>query len=224
MTADVDPGAGPKPDLPFSVPEADQQDRMIEAILFASKKPLSTAEIEQRMPKGCDAAEALRRVEAAYEGRGVTLIRVAGKWALRTASDLSFLLREEVEETRKLSRAATETLSIIAYHQPVTRTEIEEVRGVAVSKGTLDLLLGLEWIKLGRRRETPGRPVTFMTTDVFLEHFGLESVKDLPGLEELKRSGLLDTRSVAITPQQDEDDILDPDETGASKDDQTLFN
>ena len=212
-----------EPTLPFSAPEADEQDRMIEAILFASKEPLSTDEIEARMPKGSDAAEALRRVEAAYEGRGVTVIRVAGKWALRTASDLSFLLREEAQETRKLSRAATETLAIIAYHQPVTRTEIEEVRGVAVSKGTLDLLLDLEWIRLGRRRETPGRPVTFVTSETFLEHFGLESVKDLPGVEELKKSGLLDARTVAITPQTDDDPLEADDEDGPGEE-PNLFN
>ncbi len=213
-----------EPPLPFAAPAPDEQDRMIEAILFASKEPLSTDEIEQRMPKGSDAAEALRRVEAAYQGRGVTVIRVAGKWALRTASDLSFLLREEAQETRKLSRAATETLAIIAYHQPVTRTEIEEVRGVAVSKGTLDLLLDLEWIKLGRRRETPGRPVTFVTTELFLGHFGLESVKDLPGIEELKRSGLLDAKTVAITPQKDDDDILEQDDEDGPGEEPNLFN
>ena len=213
-----------EPSLPFSAPEPDEQDRMIEAILFASKEPLSTAEIEQRMPRGSDAAEALRRVEATYEGRGVTVIRVAGKWALRTASDLSFLLREEAQETRKLSRAATETLAIIAYHQPVTRTEIEEVRGVAVSKGTLDLLLDLEWIRLGRRRETPGRPVTFVTTELFLEHFGLESEKDLPGIEELKRSGLLDAKTVAIAPQKDDDDVLEQDDEDGPGEEPNLFN
>jgi len=156
---DTDDTPEESPMLAFAAPEADEQDRMVEAILFASREPLSTDEIEQRMPKGSDAAEALRRVETAFEGHGVNVVRVAGKWSLRTASDLSFLLREEAQETRKLSRAATETLAIIGYHQPVTRTEIEEIRGVAVSKGTLDLLLDLEWIKLGRRRETPGRPV-----------------------------------------------------------------
>ncbi len=208
---------------PFAVPDADRQDRMVEAILFASSDPLSTDEIEARMPRGSDAAEALRRVEAAYAERGVNVVRVAGKWALRTASDLSFLLRNEAQETRKLSRAATETLAIIAYHQPVTRTEIEEVRGVAVSKGTLDLLLELEWIKLGRRRETPGRPVTFVTTEAFLTHFGLESTKDLPGLDELKKSGLLDARTVAITPQKDDDPLEADDEDGPGED-ANLFN
>lgn len=212
------------PILAFSAPDADEQDRMIEAILFASREPLSTDEIEQRMPKGSDAAEALRRVEAAFEGRGVNVVRVAGKWSLRTASDLSFLLREEAQETRKLSRAATETLAIIGYHQPVTRTEIEEIRGVAVSKGTLDLLMDLEWIKLGRRRETPGRPVTFVTTELFLSHFGLESVKDLPGVDELKNAGLLDSRTVAIAPQTDDDDILEADDEDGPGEEPNLFN
>lgn len=210
--------------LAFSTPEADEQDRMVEAILFASNEPLSTDEIEQRMPKGSDAAEALRRVEVAFEGRGVNVMRVAGKWSLRTASDLSFLLREEAQETRKVSRAATETLAIIGYHQPVTRTEIEEIRGVVVSKGTLDLLLDLEWIKLGRRRETPGRPVTFVTTELFLSHFGLESVKDLPGVDELKNAGLLDSRTVAITPQTDDDDILEADDEDGPGEEPNLFN
>ena len=212
-----------EPALPFAAPTPDEQDRMVEAILFASREPLSTDEIEQRMPKGSDAAEALRRVEAVYVGRGVTVARVAGKWALRTASDLSFLLREEAQETRKLSRAATETLAIIGYHQPVTRTEIEEIRGVAVSKGTLDLLMDLEWIKLGRRRETPGRPVTFVTTELFLEHFGLESVKDLPGIDELKNAGLLDAKSVAIAPQLDDDPLEADDEDGPGEE-PDLFN
>lgn len=212
------------PILAFSAPNADEQDRMVEAILFASREPLSTDEIEQRMPKGSDAAEALRRVETAFEGRGVNVLRVAGKWSLRTASDLSFLLREEAQETRKLSRAATETLAIIGYHQPVTRTEIEEIRGVAVSKGTLDLLLDLEWIKLGRRRETPGRPVTFVTTELFLSHFGLESVKDLPGVDELKNAGLLDSRSAAITPQKDDDDVLEADDDDGLGEEPNLFN
>ncbi|MEM9723895.1 MAG: SMC-Scp complex subunit ScpB [Pseudomonadota bacterium] len=168
------------------------QCRMVEAMLFASDKPLSTAELASRMPLGCDAAVAVRRLEEMYAGRGVALARVAGKWAFRTAPDLAHLLTGEAVEQRKLSRAAVETLAIVAYHQPVTRAEIEEIRQVGVSKGTLDLLMELEWIKLGRRRQTPGRPVTFVTTDGFLEHFGLESLKDLPRLEELRQSGLLD--------------------------------
>ncbi len=186
--------AAAQDDLGFDPPDAVEQERMVEAMLFSSVEPLSAAAMEARMPRGSDAAQALRRLEARYAERGVTLVRVAGKWAFRTASDLGFLLRSEETTTRKLSRAAVETLSIIAYHQPATRAEIEEVRGVAVSRGTLDLLLDLEWIRLGRRRETPGRPVTFVTTDAFLDHFGLDSVRDLPGVQELKAAGLLDAR------------------------------
>lgn len=177
----------------FTAPSDDEQDRMVEAMLFSSVEPLSAEIIGARLPRGSDAAEALRRLEQRYAGRGVTLTRVAGKWAFRTAADLGFLLRTEETASKKLSRAAIETLSVIAYHQPATRGEIEEVRGVAVSRGTLDLLLDLEWIRLGRRRETPGRPVTFVTTDRFLDHFGLDSVRDLPGLQELKGAGLLES-------------------------------
>ncbi len=184
---------------------------MVEAMLFSSTEPLSAEAMEKRMPTGSNAAEVLRRLERHYEGRGVALIRVAGKWAFRTASDLGFLLRSEETATKKLSRAAVETLSIIAYHQPVTRAEIEEVRGVAVSRGTLDLLLDMEWIRLGRRRESPGRPVTFVTTEGFLDHFGLDSTRDLPGLDELKAAGLLDAQpkggfAVRDAPEEDEDD------------------
>lgn len=196
--------------LGFAPPDLDAQERMVEAMLFSSVEPLAVEAMEKRMPRGSDAAEAVRRLEARYAGRGVTLVRVAGKWAFRTASDLGFLLRSEETTTRKLSRAAVETLSIIAYHQPATRAEIEEVRGVAVSRGTLDLLLDLEWIRLGRRRETPGRPVTFITTDAFLDHFGLDSVRDLPGVQELKAAGLLDAQPKGIVsshaPEDDEDD------------------
>ena len=177
-----------------SAPDMAEQERMVEAMLFASDQPLSTAELASRMPIGCDAAVAVRRLEERYAGRGVTLARVAGKWAFRTASDLAHLLVGEAVEQRKLSRAAIETLAIIAYHQPTTRAEIEEIRQVGVSKGTIDLLMELEWIKLGRRRQTPGRPVTFVTTDKFLEHFGFETTRDLPRLEELRQAGLLDNR------------------------------
>lgn len=205
-------------DLGFAPPDPAEQERMVEAMLFSSVEPLSAMAMEARMPRGSDAAEALRRLEARYAGRGVTLVRVAGKWAFRTASDLSFLLRSEEIATRKLSRAAVETLSIIAYHQPATRAEIEEVRGVAVSRGTLDLLLDLEWIKLGRRRETPGRPVTFVTTDAFLDHFGLESVRDLPGVQELKAAGLLDAQpqgGITVRPVPEDEDEDTPEEDQA---------
>lgn len=186
-------GAADEPPV-SGAPSLDEQERMVEAMLFASDQPLSTAELASRMPLGCDAAVAVRRVEERYQGRGVTLARVAGKWAFRTASDLAHLLVGEAVETRKLSRAAIETLAIIAYHQPATRAEIEEIRQVGVSKGTIDLLMELEWIKLGRRRQTPGRPVTFVTTQKFLEHFGFDSLRDLPRLEELRQAGLLDNR------------------------------
>jgi len=167
---------------------------MVEAILFASAEPVTLAELEQRMPHGCDPAEALVYLRKRYEGRGVHLVRVGDAYAFRTAADLGHLMRKETVEQRKLSRAAIETLAIIAYHQPVTRAEIEEIRGVAVSRGTVDQLLELEWIRLGRRRMTPGRPVTFVVTERFLDHFGLESARDLPGLKELRAAGLLDNR------------------------------
>jgi len=200
----------------FAPPDPGEQERMVEAMLFSSVEPLSVETMEARMPRGSDAAEAVRRLEMRYAGRGVTLVRVAGKWAFRTASDLGFLLRSEETATRKLSRAAVETLSIVAYHQPATRAEIEEVRGVAVSRGTLDLLLDLEWIRLGRRRETPGRPVTFVTTEAFLDHFGLESVRDLPGVQELKAAGLLDAQPQGVVsaraPEDDDDDAPEADQ------------
>jgi len=178
----------------FEAPPLAEQERMCEAMLFASAEPLTRAELEARMPHGCDAAEALARLGRRYEGRGVRLVKAGEAWAMRTAPDLGYLMQKETVETRKLSRAAVETLAIVAYHQPVTRAEIEEIRGVSVSRGTLDQLLELDWIRFGRRRSTPGRPVTFVVTPVFLDHFGLESARDLPGLKELRAAGLLDSR------------------------------
>jgi segregation and condensation protein B len=178
----------------FDAPPMGEQERMVEAILFASAEPVTLSELEARMPHGSDPAEALVHLKKRYEGRGVNLERVGDAYAFRTAPDLGFLMRRETVETRKLSRAAIETLAIIAYHQPVTRAEIEEIRGVAVSRGTVDQLLELDWIRLGRRRMTPGRPVTFVVTEAFLDHFGLESARDLPGLKELRAAGLLDNR------------------------------
>ena len=178
----------------FDAPPMGEQERMVEAILFASAEPVTVAELSARMPHGSDPAEALVYLRKRYEGRGVTLVKVGDAWAMRTASDLGFLMQKEVVETRKLSRAAIETLAIIAYHQPATRAEIEEIRGVAVSRGTVDQLLELEWIRFGRRRMTPGRPVTYVVTQKFLDHFGLESARDLPGLKELRAAGLLDSR------------------------------
>ena len=178
----------------FEAPPMAEQERMCEAILFASAEPVSVRELESRMPHGCDAAEALVHLRKRYEGRGVHLVKVGDAWALRTAADLAFLMQKETVETRKLSRAAVETLAIIAYHQPVTRAEIEEIRGVSISRGTIDQLLEMEWIRFGRRKMTPGRPVTFVVTQGFLDHFGLESARDLPGLKELRAAGLLENR------------------------------
>ncbi len=178
----------------FEAPPMAEQERMIEAILFASAEPQSKKQLEDRVPHGCDVSEALVHLRKRYDGRGVALIKVGEGYAFRTAPDLGFLMQKESVEVRKLSRAAIETLAIIAYHQPVTRAEIEEIRGVSVSRGTVDLLLDLEWIKLGRRRMTPGRPVTLVVTQLFLDHFGLETPKDLPGVKELRDAGLLDNR------------------------------
>ena len=190
----------------FDAPPAAEQERMVEAILFATAEPITVADLNARMPHGCDAAAALKTLAERYEGRGVTLSRVGDAWALRTAADLGFLMQKETRETRKLSRAAIETLAIVAYHAPVTRAEIEEIRGVSVSRGTIDQLLELEWLKLGRRRDTPGRPVTFVVTQTFLDHFGLESARDLPGLQELRAAGLLDSRPAPGAPSDDDDD------------------
>ncbi|MDA9999890.1 SMC-Scp complex subunit ScpB [Amylibacter sp.] len=178
----------------FEAPPLLEQERMLEAILFSVSEPISKQQLEKRMPIGSDVSEALVAMKNRYSTRGVNLVRIGEGYALRTAPGLGFLMQKESVETRKLSRAAIETLAIIAYHQPVTRSEIEEIRGVSVSSGTIDILLELEWIKLGRRRQSPGRPVTFIVTQVFLDHFGMESSKDLPGIKELRDAGLLDNR------------------------------
>lgn len=190
----------------FAAPPMAEQERMIEAILFAATEPVTVAELESRLPLGCDAPEALAHLRSRYEGRGVRVVKVGNGYAFRTAPDLGHLMQKEQVETRKLSRAAIETLAIIAYHQPVTRAEIEEIRGVAVSRGTVDQLLELEWIRLGRRKMTPGRPVTFVVTETFLDQFGLESPRDLPGLRELRQAGLLDARAMPGTTPDDDDD------------------
>ena len=168
--------------------------RLLEALLFAAATPLDEKTLAARLPAGVDVRAALQRLKAEYALRGVNLVRVSGKWAFRTANDLSWLLTRELVEPRKLSRAAVETLAVIAYHQPVTRVEIEEIRGVSMSKGTFDVLLETGWIRPRGRRKTPGRPLTYGTTEQFLSHFGLETLTDLPGLDELKGSGLLDGR------------------------------
>ncbi len=178
----------------FEAPEKEEQVRMVEAILFATAEPVTVAELNGRMPHGADADGALEELRKRYQGRGVQVAKVGDAWAIRTAADLGFLMQKETFEVRKLSRAAIETLAIIAYHQPVTRAEIEEIRGVSVSRGTVDQLLELEWIRFGRRRMTPGRPVTFVVTQGFLDHFALENARDLPGLKELRAAGLLENR------------------------------
>jgi segregation and condensation protein B len=168
--------------------------RQLEALLFAAAEPLDEAYLAAHLPEGVDVRALLERLEREYAPRGVNLLRVAGKWTFRTAADLSWLLCRSRVEPRKLSRAATETLAIIAYHQPVTRAEIEGIRGVSTSKGTLDVLLEIGWIRPRGRRKAPGRPITFATTEAFLSHFGLDSISDLPGLDELKGAGLMDGR------------------------------
>jgi segregation and condensation protein B len=199
----------------FDAPLMAEQERMVEAILFATADPVTVKELEGRMPHGCDPAEALAYLRKRYNGRGVSLVKIGDAWALRTAPDLGFLMQKETVETRKLSRAAVETLAIVAYHQPVTRAEIEEIRGVSVSRGTVDQLIELEWIRFGRRRMTPGRPVTFVVTQDFLDHFGLESARDLPGLQELRSAGLLESRPAPGMG----DAVVDEDDDGSDAED-----
>jgi segregation and condensation protein B len=188
--------------------------RLLEAMLFASTEPLAEKDLAARMPDGVDVHAALLRLRDDYAVRGVNLAQVAGKWSFRTAADLSWLLSKETVESRKLSRAAIETLAIIAYHQPVTRTEIEDLRGVSTSKGSVDVLLQTGWIKPRGRRKAPGRPLTYGTTEVFLAHFGLNAVGDLPGLDDLKGLGMLDGRLPAgfVVPMPSDDGALREDE------------
>jgi len=209
---------------PSQGPDRGEALRIAEALLFAAAEPLAREELAGRLPQGVDVDAVLADLRELYAARGVNLVQVAGKWAFRTAGDLSYILARDVVEPRRLSRAALETLAIIAYHQPVTRAEIEEIRGVATSKGTLDLLLETGWIRLRGRRKAPGRPVTYGTTPAFLGHFGLDAVDDLPGLEELKAAGFLEGRlppGLAVpTPSDDmmlrddedplEDDLFPP--------------
>jgi segregation and condensation protein B len=166
--------------------------RILEALLFAAEVPLNEKILAARLPAGIDAQALLLQLQREYAPRGVNLVRVGGKWSLRTASDLAWLLTRKTVVTRKPSRAAIETLAIVAYHQPVTRAEIEEIRGVTTSKGTLDVLLETGWIRLRGRRKAPGRPVTYGTTEAFMSHFGLDAIADLPGLDELKGAGLME--------------------------------
>ncbi|HEX4110924.1 MAG TPA: SMC-Scp complex subunit ScpB [Stellaceae bacterium] len=191
---------------PDSIADADahqdgdraQHLRLIEALLFASASPLDEGAIGERLTAGCDVAELMAELQSEYQGRGVNLVFVAGGWTFRTAPDLAPKLRLEKVVPRKLSRAGIETLAIIAYHQPVTRAEIEDIRGVAVSSGTLDVLVETGWVVPVGRRETAGRPVTWGTSDVFLSHFGLADRKDLPGIEELRAAGLIGQRPLEL--------------------------
>lgn len=183
--------SGPQPPL-WDAPSPCEQERMVEALLFAAPGPLTLRDLATRLPEGADPRAALDSLRRRYEGRGVRVERAGDGWAMRTAPDLAALLRRETVRHRKLSRAAIESLAIVAYHQPATRAEIEEIRGVTVARGTIDQLLELGWIGFGRRREAPGRPATFVTTRGFLDHFGLASPRDLPGLRELRAAGLLE--------------------------------
>lgn len=187
-------------------------ERIAEALLFASPEPLAREAIAARLPDGTDVDALLEALAGRYAGRGVELFQIAGKWAFRTAPDLGAVLQIETVVKRKLSRAAIETLSIIAYHGPVTRADIEEIRGVAVSKGTLDALLEAGWIQPKGRRNVPGRPLTWGTTDSFLDHFGLASLADLPGLDDLKAAGLLDRRPGLTSIAMGDEDILEEEE------------
>ena len=189
--------------------ETSQHLRMLEALLFAAEEPLDEASLAARMPDGADVTGLLGELSATFENRGVNLAQIGGKWQFRTAPDLRYLLELHRQEPRRLSRAALETLAIIAYHQPITRAEIEEVRGVGLSKGTLDILMEIGWVRPKGRKRVPGRPVTYGTSDGFLEHFGLEDLKSLPGLDELKAAGLLDSEPPALlrpTTSDDDDD------------------
>jgi segregation and condensation protein B len=188
--------------------------RLLEALLFASHEPLDEKVLAKRLPDGVDVRAALKLLQEDYATRGVNLVRVGNKWGFRTASDLRWLLTHEIIEQKKLSRAAIETLAIIAYHQPVTRHEIEEIRGVTTTKGTIDVLLETGWLRLRGRRKSPGRPLTYGTSEAFLSHFGLEQLSDLPGLEDLKGLGLFDTRLPAgfTVPMPSDDPALREDE------------
>jgi segregation and condensation protein B len=188
--------------------------RILEALLFAAGAPLDEKVLAARLPAGVDVRALLQQLQREYAPRGVNLVRIGGKWTLRTATDLAWLLTHESVVTRKLSRAAIETLAIVAYHQPVTRAEVEEIRGVSTSKGTLDVLLETGWIRLRGRRKAPGRPVTYGTSEAFLLHFGLDVLGDLPGLDELKGAGLVDATMPAdfAVPVPSDDPALREDE------------
>ena len=220
---DERPESQPGSDNVAALPSAEHSKRLriIEALLFQSASPMSEAQLGEHLDAEADVPALLKELGELYAHRGVTLVRVAGKWAFRTAADLSYLLERHAVSERRLSKAALETLAIVAYHQPVTRAEIEEIRGVSTSAGTLDILLETGWVRPRGRRRAPGRPVTYGTTDSFLEHFNLEGIKDLPGLTELKGSGLLDATLPAGFTMPEPRDIaaLMPDEMPLDADD-----
>ena len=191
---DADARGAPAPDP--AKREADL--RLVEAILFAASEPVTEAAIAKRVGRDADIVGLLNDLAQRYADRGVNVVKIADKWTLRTAPDLAPRMKLEVQVARKLTRAAVETLAIIAYHQPVTRAEIEEIRGVMISPTTIEMLMEAGWIKPGRRREGPGRPTTFVSTEQFLSHFGLERLDDLPGIAELRAAGLLDARPVSL--------------------------
>jgi segregation and condensation protein B len=191
----------------------DEFTRAVEATLFASAEPLTVDEIAAYVGDG-EVEIALGQLSAIYEGRGVELVERGGRWHFQTAPDLAHILRREREEPRRLSRAATETLAIIAYHEPVSRAEIEVIRGVQISKGTLDVLMEAGWVKTAGRREAPGRPLLYETTPEFLTHFGLGSRRDLPGIEDLKAAGLLDPLDDAMLEAMSDDELESEEEEG----------
>jgi segregation and condensation protein B len=199
---------------PAAPAESEEALRLLEAVLFAAAEPLDEETLKKRLPVGADVKKLVAKLAETYSSRGVNIVKTAGKWAIRTATDLGPILAKHVGEPKKLSRAAVETLAIVAYHQPVTRAEIEEIRGVTISRGTLDLLIETGWVRLRGRRRTLGRPVTYGTTEDFLVHFGFEAIDDLPGLEELKGAGFLEGRLPAgfSVPMPNDDAALHEDE------------
>ncbi len=219
--ADAQIGFAPEP---VDIRSADRHRfiRIIEALLFAATEPLDERTLAQNLPEGTDVGLLLADLREQYAQRGVNVVRVSGKWALRTAEDMSYLLEKHAREERRLSKAALEMLAIIAYHQPVTRAEIEEIRGVSTSPGTLDILLETSWVRPRGRRRAPGKPITYGTTDIFLQHFNLDSIKDLPGLADLKAQGLLDSNLPPgfMVPEPTDVAALMPDELPLEADDE----